>query len=92
MSEKTHACKTSVLLGVDTKGATHILAKGPEVSYLRQRELLCDITLANGLVDGVQLETAALLGNGAYRKRRSFKPQKNEPAPKKKTTKAADSE
>ena len=75
------ACKQFVLLGMDTKGQSQILAKSPELGYEDQRELLVSLTAANGLMDGVQYSTAALMGGGRWLKRRTFKPQ--EPVSKK---------
>ena len=80
------AQKQSVLLGVDAKGVSHVIAKGPEAGFVECRTILCDLTDKNGVAKiaggEVQLVSAALLGNGRYHKRRSFDPARTVKAAK----------
>ena len=87
MSDAKKISKECVLIARTGDGSTAILAKGPEASYMDQRAVLCGLTDSNGLLDGVQYESAAILGGGDYRKRRVFKAQKAVAKPAKKAEK-----
>jgi len=86
------AHRLNIAIGLDVDNQSHLLGKGPEMNYMKLRDLARDLVISNGLttVSGkdIQLTSAAIIRPGSRPpKRYKFKPAKaaQKKAPKTKT-------